>query len=121
MADAGLIVLVSFVSPFRSERQLARDLLGPGEFIEVFVDATLDVAESRDRKGLYGKARRGELSNFTGIDSPYQEPENPEIHLDATGATTAEESAEADIDRILQIGVLAPPSSDGTSPEQGRS
>ena len=121
MADAGLIVLVSFISPFRSERQLACDLFAPGECVDVFVDATLDVAESRGRKGLYGKARRGELSDFTGIDSPYEEPENLEMHLDGTGATTAEESAEADIDRILQIGVLAPPSSDGTSPEQGRS
>jgi bifunctional enzyme CysN/CysC len=121
MADAGLIVLVSFISPFRSERQLARDLLAPGEFIEVFVDATLDVAESRDRKGLYAKARRGELANFTGIDSPYEEPDNPEIHLDATGVTTAEESAEAVIGHLLHIGVLAPSSPDGTSPEQGQS
>ena len=113
-------MLVSFISPVRSERQLARDLLAPGEFIEVFVDATLDVAESRDRKGLYAKARRGELTNFTGIDSPYEEPDNPEIHIDATGVTTAEESAEAVIDHLLQIGVLAPPSPDGTSSEQGQ-
>ena len=85
MVDAGLIVLVSFISPFRSERRMARDLLEPGEFVEVFVDSGLEVAEARDRKGLYAKARPGELTNFTGIDSPYEEPENPEIHLDAVG------------------------------------
>src|SRR6266849_3466913 len=71
MADAGLIVLVSFISPFRSERRMARDLMATGEFLEVFIDATLAEAEKRDVKGLYAKARRGELTNFTGIDSPY--------------------------------------------------
>jgi bifunctional enzyme CysN/CysC len=84
MADAGLIVLVSFISPFRGERRMARELLEPGEFIEVFVDTPLTVAESRDPKGLYKKARRGELKNFTGIDSPYETPEAPEIRLDTT-------------------------------------
>ena len=118
MADAGLIVLVSFISPFRSERRLARDLLDPGEFIEVFVDATLEVAESRDRNGLYAKARRGELANFTGIDSPYEEPEHPEIHLDATGSTTPEESAEAVIDHLREAGVLSPPPPDGLDAER---
>jgi bifunctional enzyme CysN/CysC len=83
MADAGLIVLVSFISPFRSERAMARDLLPPGEFIEIFIDTPLAVAEQRDVKGLYGKARRGELKNFTGIDSPYEPPEAPEIHIRA--------------------------------------
>ncbi|MBV8682877.1 MAG: sulfate adenylyltransferase subunit CysN [Caulobacteraceae bacterium] len=81
MADAGLIVLVSFISPFRSDRQMARDRVEPGEFVEIYVDAPLAVAEARDVKGLYAKARRGELKNFTGIDSPYEPPESPEIHI----------------------------------------
>jgi bifunctional enzyme CysN/CysC len=84
MMDAGLIVLVSFISPFRSERRMARSLVEPGEFIEVFVDTALQVAEARDAKGLYQKARRGELKNFTGIDSPYEVPEAAEIHLDTS-------------------------------------
>jgi bifunctional enzyme CysN/CysC len=84
MVDAGLIVLVSFISPFRSERRMARDLFAPGEFFEVFIDTPLAEAERRDVKGLYAKARRGELKNFTGIDSPYEVPEMPEIHLDTT-------------------------------------
>ena len=84
MVDAGLIVLVSFISPFRSERRMARALFAPGEFLEVFVDTPLAEAESRDVKGLYRKARRGELKNFTGIDSPYEAPEDPEIHIDTT-------------------------------------
>ena len=84
MVDAGLIVLVSFISPFRSERRMARELFAPGEFFEVFVDTPLAEAERRDVKGLYRKARRGELKNFTGIDSPYEPPEKPEIHIDTT-------------------------------------
>ena len=87
MVDAGLIVMVSFISPFRSERRMARGLVDAGEFIEVFVDAPLALAEARDAKGLYKKARRGELKNFTGIDSPYEAPENPEIRLDAARLT----------------------------------
>jgi bifunctional enzyme CysN/CysC len=83
MADAGLIVLVSFISPFRSERAMARSLMPDGEFVEIFIDTPLAVAEARDVKGLYGKARRGELKNFTGIDSPYEAPETPEIHIRA--------------------------------------
>ena len=83
MVDAGLIVLASFISPFRSERELARSRLEPGEFIEVHVDVPLAVAEARDAKGLYARARRGELPHFTGIDSPYEAPEAPEIHLRA--------------------------------------
>ncbi|MBL7496719.1 sulfate adenylyltransferase subunit CysN [Frankia sp. CNm7] len=109
MADAGLIVLTSFISPFRAERQLARDLLDDGEFIEVHVDTPLDVAETRDRKGLYAKARRGELANFTGIDSPYEAPEAPEIRLDASGTVPAEASAELVVDYLRHIGILAPP------------
>src|SRR5260221_1697154 len=78
MVDAGLIVLVSFISPFRSERRMARDLMGPGEFLEVYVDTPLAIAEQRDVKGLYAKARRGEVKNFTGIDSPYEDPQAAE-------------------------------------------
>src|SRR5258706_10323822 len=87
MVDAGLIVMVSFISPFRSERRMARGLVEAGEFIEVFVDTPLSEAEARDAKGLYKKARRGELKNFTGIDSPYEAPEDPEIRFDTTRLT----------------------------------
>jgi bifunctional enzyme CysN/CysC len=97
MTDAGLIVLVSFISPFRAERRMARGLFPDGEFMEVFVDAPLAVCEQRDAKGLYAKARRGELKNFTGIDSDYEVPEGPEVHL-----LTATESVEACVERILQ-------------------
>lgn len=83
MADAGLIVLSAFISPHRTERQLVRELLPEGEFLEVFVNASLDVCEQRDPKGLYKKARAGEIPNFTGIDSEYQAPLNPEIDLPA--------------------------------------
>ena len=93
MVDAGLVVLVSFISPFRAERRLAREAVEDGEFIEVFVDTPLEVAEQRDPKGLYAKARRGELSNFTGIDSAYEAPEQPEVRVD-TSQMTAEEAAE---------------------------
>ena len=93
MTDAGLIVLVSFISPFRSERRMARELFTAGEFIEIHVDTTLAAAESRDAKGLYAKARRGELANFTGIDSPYEPPEHPELRID-TATTTPEEAAD---------------------------
>ncbi|MGA0599124.1 sulfate adenylyltransferase subunit CysN [Caulobacter sp. KR2-114] len=99
MADAGLIVLVSFISPFRSERRLARDLLPAGEFMEVFVDTPLAVAEARDVKGLYRKARAGELKNFTGIDSPYEPPENPEIRVDTTQVAAAD-AAELIVQRM---------------------
>jgi len=81
MVDAGLIVLVSFISPFIAERRMARGLFAPGEFVEVFVDAPLAACEQRDVKGLYAKARRGELKNFTGLDSPYEPPQHPEGHL----------------------------------------
>jgi bifunctional enzyme CysN/CysC len=84
MVDAGLIVLVAFISPFKAERAMARSLVGPDEFIEVHVDTPLAVAESRDPKGLYKKARQGVLTNFTGIDSPYEAPERPEFRIDTT-------------------------------------
>jgi bifunctional enzyme CysN/CysC len=94
MVDAGLIVIVSFISPFRGERRLARALFAPGEFVEVFVDTPLEEDERRDPKGLYAKARRGELRNFTGIDSPYEPPESPEVHVRTAGATPEELVAE---------------------------
>ncbi len=90
MVDAGLIVLVSFISPFRAERRLARELQAEGDFVEVFVDTPLAVAEQRDVKGLYKKARAGELKNFTGIDSPYEAPENAEIVIDTTAMSAAD-------------------------------
>src|SRR5918995_507733 len=107
MVDAGLIVLVSFISPFRSERRLARELMQPGEFFEVFVDTPLEEAEKRDPKGLYKKARRGELKNFTGIDSPYEPPEAAEIHL-STIEMTAEEAAEQILKTLRDGGMLYP-------------
>ena len=90
MTDAGLIVLVSFISPFRADREMARALFDEGEFLEVFVDTPLAEAERRDVKGLYAKARRGELANFTGIDSPYEAPERPELHLMAAESSPVE-------------------------------
>ncbi|ODT59386.1 MAG: adenylyl-sulfate kinase [Phenylobacterium sp. SCN 69-14] len=90
MVDAGLIVLVSFISPFRAERRMARELQAEGDFVEVYVDTPLSVAEQRDVKGLYRKARAGELKNFTGIDSPYEAPENAEIVIDTTAMTAAD-------------------------------
>jgi len=97
MVDAGLIVLVSFISPFRAERRMARDLLEDREFVEVFVDTPLEEAEKRDVKGLYAKARAGQLKNFTGVDSPYEPPEHPEIRIDTT-RLSPEEAAETIFD-----------------------
>ncbi|AQP35270.1 adenylyl-sulfate kinase [Vibrio sp. V09_P4A23P171] len=98
MADAGLIVLSAFISPHRAERQLVRDMLPQGEFIEVFVNTKLDVCEQRDPKGLYKKARAGEISNFTGIDSEYESPQSPEINLAA---------GEKSIDELVEICLTA--------------
>jgi len=106
MVDAGLIVLVSFISPFRSERRMARELVPIGEFIEVFVDTPLAEAEKRDVKGLYKKARRGELEHFTGIDSPYEPPEHPEIRIDTT-ATTPDEAVDLIVARLASAGILS--------------
>ena len=100
MTDAGLIVITAFISPFRAEREMVRQMMAEGEFIEVFVDTPLDVAEERDVKGLYAKARSGELKNFTGIDSPYEAPENPDIHIDTTSASV-EEAAEIIANTLL--------------------
>jgi bifunctional enzyme CysN/CysC len=105
MVDAGLIVLVSFISPFRTERRMARELLGQGEFLEIYVDTPLPVAEQRDPKGLYKKARRGELKNFTGVDSPYEEPEYPELRLNTT-ELNAEQAAEAILERLKDGAII---------------
>jgi bifunctional enzyme CysN/CysC len=107
MVDAGLIVLVSFISPFRAERRMARELVADGEFLEVFVDTPLEVAEARDVKGLYRKARAGQLRNFTGIDSPYEAPENPELRIDTTAMSSAA-AAEAVVAQLARLGILAP-------------
>ncbi|UXN60839.1 sulfate adenylyltransferase subunit CysN [Phyllobacterium zundukense] len=96
MADAGLIVLVSFISPFASERRMVRELLDNGEFLEVFVDTPFEECAKRDPKGLYAKALRGEIKNFTGVDSPYEAPENPELHLKTVGRTTEELASEVE-------------------------
>jgi bifunctional enzyme CysN/CysC len=93
MTDAGLIVLTAFISPFRAERQMVCEMIRPGEFLEIYIDTPFATAEARDVKGLYKKARAGELKNFTGIDSPYEPPENPDIRIDTT-KMTAEEAAE---------------------------
>jgi bifunctional enzyme CysN/CysC len=98
MVDAGLMVLVSLISPFIAERRMARGLFEPGEFVEVFVDAPLADCELRDVKGLYAKARRGELKNFTGLDSPYEPPQHPEVHLLA-----AQDSAQQCVEQLLLL------------------
>ena len=105
MVDAGLIVLTAFISPFRAERAMARKLVSAGEFVEIFVDTPLDVAESRDVKGLYRKARRGELSNFTGIDSPYEAPEAPELRVNSV-ARSPDEAADDVINFLQQSGKI---------------
>ncbi|MBL4791891.1 sulfate adenylyltransferase subunit CysN [Citromicrobium bathyomarinum] len=102
MADAGLIVLTAFISPFRAERKMVRDMLPEGEFVEIFVDTPLEVAEQRDVKGLYRKAREGKLKNFTGIDSPYEAPENPEIRVN-TVDMTVEEAADHIIAQVMPL------------------
>jgi bifunctional enzyme CysN/CysC len=100
MTDAGLIVITAFISPFRAEREMVRQMVAPGEFYEIHVDTPLATAEARDDKGLYRKARAGQLKNFTGIDSPYEAPSAPEIHID-TSSTTAEEAAELIVKRLI--------------------
>ena len=105
MVDAGLLTLVSFISPFRAERDLARSRVEPGEFCEVYVDTPITVAEERDPKGLYKKARRGELKNFTGIDSPYEPPETPELRIDTT-ALLPLAAADAVIERMRQMALI---------------
>ena len=96
MVDAGIVVITAFISPFKAERELARALFEEEEFLEVFIDVPLEVAESRDPKGLYKKARDGGLSNFTGISSAYERPDNPEIHID-----TAQQDVASSVKLIL--------------------
>ncbi len=105
MVDAGLLVLVSFISPFRAERELARGMLAEGDFIEVFVDLALNVAEARDPKGLYKKARAGQLPHFTGIDSPYETPESPDIHINSE-SLAPETAAEQIFQVLLDKGII---------------
>jgi bifunctional enzyme CysN/CysC len=100
MADAGLIVLTAFISPFRAERDMVRHMMKEGEFLEIFVDTPLAEAEKRDVKGLYAKARAGDLPNFTGIDSPYEAPDQPELWIDTT-ALSAEQAAEAVVNLLM--------------------
>jgi bifunctional enzyme CysN/CysC len=104
MVDAGLIVLASFISPFKAERRMVRDLLGPGEFIEVFVDTPIEACIARDPKGLYAKAQAGQIQNFTGISSPYEPPEHPELHVLTAGRTPEECAAEV-LDRLRGAGI----------------
>ena len=104
--DAGTIVLTAFISPFKSERDFCRNLLADGEFVEIFVDTPIEECEKRDPKGLYQKARQGDIKDFTGIDSPYEAPENAEITLTYTGQT-AEQSAEQLFDILKQKGIVA--------------
>ena len=101
MTDAGLLVLTAFISPFRAERDMVRAMMSDGEFVEIFVDTPLAEAERRDVKGLYAKARAGELPNFTGIDSPYEPPEQPELWIDTT-SMTAEEAADKIVEELLK-------------------
>jgi bifunctional enzyme CysN/CysC len=105
MVDAGLIVLTAFISPFKSERAMARGLLGDGEFIEIHVDTPLNVAEDRDVKGLYKKARRGEIANFTGISSPYEVPDAPEMRVN-TAVISADQAADEIIARLRTLGMI---------------
>jgi len=105
IADAGLITLVSFISPFRSERQMARNLMDEGEFLEVFVNTPLEICEQRDVKGLYAKARAGEIKNFTGIDSDYEIPENAEIIIEG-GKISVEAAADIIIEALTEKGIV---------------
>ncbi|MEZ5983694.1 MAG: adenylyl-sulfate kinase [Parvularculaceae bacterium] len=106
MVDAGLIVLVSFISPFASERRMARELVEDGEFLEVYISTPLNVCETRDVKGLYAKARRGEIKHFTGIDSAYEAPQNAELTID-TSKIPATAAAEQIVEYLQQNGYLA--------------
>ena len=93
-ADSGALVVSAFISPYRKDRHRVRSLLGPGEFVEVFVDTPLEICEARDPKGLYKKARAGEISNFTGLDAPYEAPESPEVHLETADLSVDEAAAQ---------------------------
>jgi bifunctional enzyme CysN/CysC len=101
MTDAGLIVITAFISPFRAERKMVRDMMPAGEFFEIHIDTSLKDAEARDVKGLYKKARAGQLANFTGIDSPYEAPVSPEVRIDTT-KMTPEQAADLIVDTLLR-------------------
>lgn len=103
--DAGLVVLASFISPFRAERQMLRELIGEADFVEIHVDAPIEACMARDPKGLYAKAKAGLIPNFTGLGSPYEPPENPEIHL-KTGELDAEACAEQVLATLRQRGLV---------------
>jgi bifunctional enzyme CysN/CysC len=107
MADAGLIVIVALISPYRADRRMARELMRPGEFVEIFVDTPLEEAERRDPKGLYRKARRGELKNFTGVDAPYEAPQNPELRV-VTPSESAEQAVGRILDYLARYGITQP-------------
>ncbi len=106
LADAGLIALSAFISPFRADRQMVRSLFAPGEFIEVYVATPLDVCEERDPKGLYKKARAGAIRQFTGIDSPYEVPENPELVVDTSKASIEQATLQI-VDYLTRVGAIA--------------
>ncbi len=106
--DAGIIVLTAFVSPFRADREKARSLVDVGDFIEIYCAADISICEVRDTKGLYAKARAGEIKEFTGVSSPYEEPERPEISID-TGKYDLENCVQSVIDKLIQIGVVPTP------------
>ena len=99
--DSGIIVLTAFISPFKSDRQLVRSLFEKGQFLEVFIDSSLETCEKRDPKGMYKKARSGEIKNFTGIDSPYENPENPEIHV-VNNSITLDEASNQIINYLIK-------------------
>jgi bifunctional enzyme CysN/CysC len=101
MTDAGLMVITAFISPFRAKRQLVREMIAAGEFFEIFIDTPLAQVESRDVKGLYKKARAGQLKNFTGIDSPYEAPLAPEIRIDTTHVTP-DQAADLIVEELLK-------------------
>ena len=105
MADSGLVVIVAFISPFRADRRMAREIAGQERFCEIFVDTPLHVAEARDPKGLYRKARKGELVNFTGVDSPYERPESPELRIDTT-VTSPTEAADRVVEKLRAMQIL---------------
>jgi len=107
MTEAGLIVLCSVISPYRAERDMVRKLVAEGEFIEIFVDASIDECIRRDPKGLYAKAKAGDIKNFTGIDAPYEAPEAPEIHLSTTGRKP-EQLAESVLNDLISRGIIVP-------------
>ena len=98
--DAGLVVMTAFISPFREDRQVARELVGAENFVEVFIDTPIEICEQRDVKGFYAKARAGKIPKFTGIDSPFERPENPDIHVETAGKTV-QESLKEIIDQLL--------------------